>query len=167
MVGGHCIGVDPYYLAQKAQEVGYHPEIILSGRRLNDSMGSYVATEVVKLMIQQSLQVLGSRVLILGITFKENCPDIRNTRVIDIYKELQSYKSKVEVYDPWANYEEVRSEFGFTPIKELTREKYHAIILAVGHQEFINLNLRNALVENGVLYDVKGILPHELIDGRL
>jgi UDP-N-acetyl-D-galactosamine dehydrogenase len=167
LVGGHCIGVDPYYLAQKAQEAGYHPEIILSGRRLNDDMGKYVAGEVVKLMMKNSLPVLGSNVLMLGITFKENCPDIRNTRAIDVYHELQSYNINVEVYDPWANSEEVIEEFGFTPITKIDTKKYHSVILTVAHKEFLELDLRCLLVDRGVLYDVKGVLPIKEIDARL
>ena len=166
LVGGHCIGVDPYYLAQKAQETGYHPEIILSGRRLNDDMGKYVAGEVVKLMMKRSLPVLGSNVLMLGITFKENCPDIRNTRAIDVYKELKSYNVNVDVYDPWADSKEVKEEFGFNLI-EIQNKKYHAVILTVAHKEFLNQDLRSKLVEGGILYDVKGILDINSIDARL
>jgi len=167
LVGGHCIGVDPYYLAQKAQEAGYHPEIILSGRRLNDDMGKYVAAEVVKLMMKRSLPILGANILMLGITFKENCPDIRNTRAIDVYEELKSYNINVDVYDPWANGEEVEYEFGFTPITNIERNKYHSVILTVAHKEYFLLDLRSLLVEEGVLYDVKGVLPVEQIDARL
>jgi UDP-N-acetyl-D-galactosamine dehydrogenase len=167
LVGGHCIGVDPYYLAQKAQEAGYHPEIILSGRRLNDDMGNYVAGEVVKLMMKRSLPVLGSNVLMLGITFKENCPDIRNTRAIDVYEELRSYNVNVEVYDPWASAEEVREEFGFLLINKIDTKKYHSVILTVAHKEYLELDLRGLLLEEGVLYDVKGVLPFEIIDARL
>ncbi len=166
LVGGHCIGVDPYYLAQKAQEAGYHPEIILSGRRLNDDMGKYVAGEVVKLMMKRSLPVLGSNVLMLGVTFKENCPDIRNTRAIDVYEELQSYNVNVDVYDPWADTNEVRAEFGFDLI-EKPNKKYHAVILTVAHKEFLNQNLRTQLVDEGILYDVKGILNINSVDARL
>ena len=166
LVGGHCIGVDPYYLAQKAQEAGYHPEIILSGRRLNDDMGKYVAGEVVKLMMKRSLPVLGSNVLMLGVTFKENCPDIRNTRAIDVYEELKSYNVNVDVYDPWADTNEVRAEFGFDLI-EKPKNKYHAVILTVAHREFLNEDLRSHLVEGGILYDVKGILDTKSIDARL
>ena len=166
LVGGHCIGVDPYYLAQKAQEAGYHPEIILSGRRLNDDMGKYVAGEVVKLMMKRSLPVLASNVLMLGITFKENCPDIRNTRAIDVYEELQSYNVNVDVYDPWADSNEVKDEFGFNLI-EKPKSRYHAVILTVAHREFLNQDLRSQLVEGGILYDVKGILDIESIDARL
>ena len=167
LVGGHCIGVDPYYLAQKAQEAGYHPEIILSGRRLNDDMGKYVAGEVVKLMMKRSLPVLGSNVLMLGITFKENCPDIRNTRAIDVYEELRSYNVNVDVYDPWANAEEVRDEFGFLPIDKIQTKKYHSVILTVAHKEYLELDLRSLLVDDGVLYDVKGVLDIDEIDRRL
>ena len=166
LVGGHCIGVDPYYLAQKAQEAGYHPEIILSGRRLNDDMGKYVAGEVVKLMMKRSLPVLGSNVLMLGITFKENCPDIRNTRAIDVYEELKSYNINVDVYDPWADSKEVKDEFGFG-LMENPNKKYHAVILTVAHNEFLNKELRSHLVEGGILYDVKGILDTKSIDARL
>ena len=167
LVGGHCIGVDPYYLAQKAQEAGYHPEIILSGRRLNDDMGKYVAGEVVKLMMKRSLPVLGSNVLMLGITFKENCPDIRNTRAIDVYEELRSYNVNVDVYDPWANAEEVRDEYGFLPIDKIDTKKYHSVILTVAHKEYLELDLKSLLVDEGVLYDVKGVLPFHTIDARL
>ncbi len=166
LVGGHCIGVDPYYLAQKAQEAGYHPEIILSGRRLNDDMGKYVAGEVVKLMMKRSLPVLDSNVLMLGITFKENCPDIRNTRAIDIYKELQSFNVNVDVYDPWAATNEIRAEFGFDLIENLNK-KYHAVILTVAHKEFLNQDWRSQLIARGILYDVKGVLKTKDIDARL
>lgn len=166
LVGGHCIGVDPYYLAQKAMDAGYHPEIILSGRRLNDDMGKYVAGEVVKLMMKRSMIVLGSNVLMLGITFKENCPDIRNTRAIDVYEELQSYNVNVDVYDPWADPKEVEDEFGFGLIEKPQR-KYHAIILTVAHKEFLNQELRSHLLKGGVLYDVKGVLDVGTIDARL
>jgi UDP-N-acetyl-D-glucosamine/UDP-N-acetyl-D-galactosamine dehydrogenase len=166
LVGGHCIGVDPYYLAQKAQEAGYHPEIILSGRRLNDDMGKYVAGEVVKLMMKRSLPVLGSNVLMLGITFKENCPDIRNTRAIDVYQELQSYNVNVDVYDPWADSNEVKDEFGFDLVEKPNR-KYHAVILTVAHKEFLENELRSHLSDGGIIYDVKGILDLQTIDARL
>lgn len=166
LVGGHCIGVDPYYLAQKAQEVGYHPEIILAGRRLNDSMGKYVATEVVKLMMRKDLKIIDSRVLILGFTFKEDCPDVRNTRVIDIYHELRNFDIQIDVYEPWANPSEVMHEYGIEILNILPKRKYAAAILAVAHTDFLNLDLRS-MVGNGVLYDVKGILPKKLIDSRL
>jgi UDP-N-acetyl-D-galactosamine dehydrogenase len=166
LVGGHCIGVDPYYLAQKAQEIGYHPEIILAGRRLNDSMGKHVATEVVKLMMRKDLKVIDSKVLILGFTFKEDCPDVRNTRVIDIYHELRNFDINVDVYDPWANPEEVMHEYGIVVVNELPKTQYIGAILAVAHKEFANLNIRN-LVDNGVVFDVKGVLPKEQVDARL
>ena len=166
LVGGHCIGVDPYYLAQKAQEAGYHPEIILSGRRLNDDMGNYVAGEVVKLMMKRSLPVLDSNVLMLGITFKENCPDIRNTRAIDVYKELESFNVNVDVYDPWADSKEVRAEFGFDLV-EKPNKKYHAVILTVAHNEFLTEDIRSHLVDGGILYDVKGVLDLNSVDARL
>jgi UDP-N-acetyl-D-galactosamine dehydrogenase len=166
LVGGHCIGVDPYYLAQKAQEVGYHPEIILAGRRLNDSMGKHVATEVVKLMMRKDLKVIDSKVLILGFTFKEDCPDVRNTRVIDIYQELKNFDIQVDVFDPWANPEEVMHEYGITVVNEMPKEQYSAAILAVSHKEFADLNIRS-IANNGVVYDVKGVLSKELVDARL
>jgi UDP-N-acetyl-D-galactosamine dehydrogenase len=166
LVGGHCIGVDPYYLAQKAQELGYHPEIILAGRRLNDSMGKHVATEVVKLMMRKDLKVIDSKVLILGFTFKEDCPDVRNTRVMDIYHELRNFDIKLDVYDPWANPEEVMHEYGIKVVNELPSEKYSAAILAVSHKEFAHLNIRD-IVAGGVVYDVKGVLSKEQVDARL
>ena len=168
LVGGHCIGVDPYYLAQKAQEYGYHPEIILAGRRLNDNMGRYVASEVVKLMISKNLKAKGSKVLMLGITFKENCPDIRNTRAVDIVAELREYGTEVEIYDPWANPAEVQHEYGLVCIDAPAEGAYDAIILAVAHAAFADLaigKLRSG--DNAVVYDVKGVLPIGEIDGRL
>jgi UDP-N-acetyl-D-galactosamine dehydrogenase len=167
LVGGHCIGVDPYYLAQKAQEVGYHPEIILSGRRLNDSMGSYIASEVVKIMLKKGLPIKDSKVLILGITFKENCPDIRNSRVIDIYRELKSYHAHVEVYDPWADSNQVKSTFGIDLVNNPETAKYSAVILAVVHKKFMDEGVEKYKADNSVLYDVKGMLPLESIDSRL
>ena len=157
LVGGHCIGVDPYYLAQKAQEYGYHPEIILAGRRLNDNMGRYVASQVVKLMIARDLKVKGAKVLVLGITFKENCPDIRNTKVVDIVHELIQYGAEADIYDPWANPQEVKHEYGLESLSELNGNHYEAIILAVAHNQFKELNLQD-LVSNdhSVIYDVKG-----------
>jgi UDP-N-acetyl-D-galactosamine dehydrogenase len=166
LVGGHCIGVDPYYLAQKAQEVGYHPEIILAGRRLNDSMGKYVATEVIKLMMRKDLKVLDSKVLILGFTFKEDCPDVRNTRVIDIYNELVNFDIKVDVYDPWVNPNEAKHDYGIEIINDLHKVHYAAVILAVAHKEFLELDVRS-FAPNGIVYDVKGILPKAIIDSRL
>jgi len=166
LVGGHCIGVDPYYLSQKAQEFGYNPEIILAGRRMNDSMGNYVATEVVKLMIKKNIPIKNSSILILGFTFKENCPDIRNTRVIDIYKSFQDYDINIDVYDPWANTNEVKKEFNFELIDKISKN-YSAIILAVAHDDFLNLSIQSYLNGNGVLYDVKGILNKKIVDGTL
>ncbi|MDO8965709.1 nucleotide sugar dehydrogenase [Algoriphagus sp.] len=168
LVGGHCIGVDPYYLAQKAQEAGYHPEIILAGRRLNDSMGKYVATEVIKLMMRKDLKVLDSKVLILGFTFKEDCPDVRNTRVIDIYNELKSFDMDVCVYDPWADPAEVLHEYGVTVINGGTKpnlEDYSAIILAVAHQEFQSWPIQKS--GNQVVFDVKSVLEKDNVDARL
>ena len=170
LVGGHCIGVDPYYLAQKAQEVGYHPEIILSGRRLNDSMGNYVAGEIIKLMVKKAISIKNANVLMLGITFKENCPDIRNTRAIDIYRELVSYSLNVDVFDPWASAEEVKAEFEIplTSKKETLREEhYDAIILAVAHEEFMEMDLTKLKKELSIIYDVKGVLDTSIIDQRL
>ena len=166
LVGGHCISVDPYYLAQKAQEVGYHPEIILAGRRLNDSMGKHVATEVVKLMMRKDLKVIGSKVLLLGFAFKEDCPDVRNTRVIDIYNELLGFDTKVDVYDPWVDSKEVKHEYNIEVLNELPVGPFAAVILAVAHKEFLSLDVRS-FAPNGIVYDVKGILPREVIDSRL
>jgi len=168
LVGGHCIGVDPYYLAQKAQEVGYHPEIILAGRRLNDSMGKHVATEVIKHMMRKDLKVIESKVLILGFTFKEDCPDVRNTRVIDIYNELLSFDMNVDVYDPWANTAEVKHEYGIDILSGENAPNlndYSAIILAVAHQKFAGMNLKKSSAQ--VIYDVKAILPKDNVDARL
>jgi len=168
LVGGHCIGVDPYYLAQKAQEYGYHPEIILAGRRLNDNMGGYVASEVVKLMIGRDHKIKGARVLILGITFKENCPDIRNTKVVDIVHELEQYGIEVDIYDPWANPEEVMHEYRLESLSGLNGKRYEAVILAVAHDQFKTLDITAlASCESFVVYDIKGVLPRETVDGRL
>lgn len=165
LVGGHCIGVDPFYLAQKAQEVGYHPEIILAGRRLNDSMGGFVASQIVKLMIKKDINVNKAKVLMLGITFKENCPDIRNTKAIDVYHALADYGLDIDVYDPWANPEEVQHEYGITSLQKLPDTQYDAIVLTVAHQEFLDLDLNNLKKENTVVFDVKGVLAN--YDGRL
>lgn len=166
LVGGHCIGVDPYYLAQKAQEVGYHPEIILAGRRLNDSMGKYVAQETIKLMMRKDLKVIDSKVLILGFTFKEDCPDVRNTRVIDIYQELRSFDINVDVFDPWANPDEVMHEYGIGITNEQPNmAQYSAVILAVAHKEFAHLDLSTS--DSRVVYDVKAVLPKGSADARL
>ncbi|MCE2789481.1 MAG: nucleotide sugar dehydrogenase [Saprospiraceae bacterium] len=167
LVGGHCIGVDPYYLAQKAQEVGYHPEIILAGRRLNDSMGEYVATEVVKLMVRKNIPVTSSRILLLGFTFKENCPDIRNTKVIDIYRELKTYHLDVDVCDPWADPAEVHHEYGISSFRQLPETSYDAVILAVAHQDFAALDLKSIVKAQAIVYDVKSVLPKHTVDGRL
>ena len=161
LVGGHCIGVDPYYLAQKAQEFGYHPEIILAGRRMNDSMGQYVASEAVKQMLKKDLKVNGSDVLVLGFTFKENCPDVRNTKVVDVVRNLEDYGINVSIYDPWANPGEVMHEYGLETSTKTPFKKYEAVVLAVSHKEFETLNIKNLLTENGVIYDVKGILEKE------
>ena len=165
LVGGHCIGVDPYYLAQKAQEKGYHPEIILAGRRLNDSMGQYVASQVVKTMIKKDIKVNGAKVLNLGITFKENCPDVRNTKAVDVIEALQDYSLEVITYDPWANPAEVTHEYGMSIVNELPNEKFDAVILTVAHKEFADLDLNQYLKDGGIIYDVKGIL--EEYDNRL
>lgn len=158
LVGGHCIGVDPYYLAQKAQEYGYHPEIILAGRRMNDSMGQYVASEVVKLMLKNDLKVKNSKVLMLGFTFKENCPDVRNTKVVDVVNSLADYGTSITIYDPWASPEEVKHEYNLTTMNSLPNEKFDAVILAVAHKEFKNMEIQNLLSNNGVIFDVKGVL---------
>lgn len=169
LVGGHCIGVDPYYLAQKAQEEGYNPEIILAGRRMNDGMGNYVAQEVVKLMIGKDCKVKGGNVLMMGITFKENCPDIRNSKVVDVIDELQKYNLNIDVFDPWANAEEVKREFGLQLISDAVdlNSNYDAIVLAVSHAEFLNLNLSDYAAQPCVVFDVKSFFDKSLIDGRL
>lgn len=169
LVGGHCIGVDPYYLAQKAQEEGYVPEIILAGRRMNDGMGNYVAQEVIKLMIQKDAKVKNGKVLVLGITFKENCPDIRNSKVIDVISEFEKFNLNVEVFDPWANASEVKKEFGISLITETSKLKdnYDAIVLAVAHKEFSDFNLDKHTAEKAVVFDVKSFFPKEKTDGRL
>ena len=168
LVGGHCIGVDPYYLAQKAQEVGYYPEIILAGRRINDGMGKYIASEAIKLMIKKDIKITESDFLILGFTFKENCPDVRNTKVIDILNELKTYNINITIVDPLADPEEVFKEYQICTLKTIPEKKmYDTVILAVGHKEFINIELDNLLKNNSVVYDVKGILNKKNIDGRL
>ena len=166
LVGGHCIGVDPYYLAQKAQEVGYHPEIILAGRRLNDSMGQYVSSEIIKLMVRNDVKIKDAKILALGITFKENCPDVRNTKAVDVINQLKSYGTQVTIYDPWANPEEVDHEYGLKTTKNLPKGTFDAIVLTVSHNEFLNMDLRSLLNPNGILYDVKGVLKGK-VDGRL
>jgi len=169
LVGGHCIGVDPYYLTHKAQEVGYHPEVILAGRRINDNMGVFIASKVVKLMINKGHKVRGARVLVLGVTFKENCPDIRNSRVVDIVRELKEFGCKVDVHDPWAESDEVEEEYGFPLIerKALKPGAYDAVILAVAHERFRDLDVAWLTRTNGVVYDVKSCLDREIVDGRL
>ncbi|MDN3492445.1 nucleotide sugar dehydrogenase [Winogradskyella bathintestinalis] len=169
LVGGHCIGVDPYYLAQKAIESGYNPEIILAGRKMNDSMGSYVATETVKMMIKKGATIKDSKALVLGITFKENCPDIRNSRVIDIIEELETYHVNVDVYDPWASKEEVKNEYNLDLISdfEVLSSDYDAVILAVSHNEFLKLDITKLKSQTGVVFDVKSLLPIDTVDARL
>ena len=166
LVGGHCIGVDPYYLAQKAQEKGYHPEIILAGRRLNDSMGEYVASQVVKLMIKKGVIINGASLLLLGITFKENCPDVRNTKIVDVVRAFQEYGIAVTIYDPWASPAEVAHEYGLTTQKEVPNTKYDAVVLGVAHSEFLQLSIADLKKERAVVYDVKGVLG-EQVDGKL
>lgn len=166
LVGGHCIGVDPYYLAQKAQESGYHPEIILAGRRLNDSMGEYVASQIVKCMIKKGISVNTAKILMLGITFKENCPDVRNTKIVDVIAALKTYGIEISIYDPWANTTEVKHEYGLESTNQVPNEKFDAVVLGVAHKEFLQLELDSVRKPNSVLYDVKGILKVE-VDGKL
>jgi len=166
LVGGHCIGVDPYYLAQKAQEVGYHPEIILAGRRVNDSMGKYIAMEVIKLMLQKNIKVKGSNILIMGVTFKEDCPDVRNTKVVNVINEMQGFGTKLTIYDPWANPKEVKKEYNLKTTRSLPNKTFDAIILSVAHSEFLKIDLKSLLNANSVLYDVKGFLKQK-VNGRL
>ncbi len=167
LVGGHCIGIDPYYLTHKAQEVGYNPEIILAGRRLNDSMGFRVAGEVVKLMIKKGHKIEGSKVLVLGITFKENCPDIRNSRVIDVIEEMQSFGCNVDVFDPWASAKEVKHEYKIDLLPFIERTDYDAVVVAVAHDKFMELDINGLRNGTGVLYDIKSIVDKNLVDGRL
>ena len=167
LVGGHCIGVDPYYLAQKAQQYGYNPEIILAGRRMNDSMGEYVANEVIKLMLKKGIQVLNSNIIILGFTFKENCPDVRNTKIIDIYTTLKEYNINITIYDPWADPAVAKHEYGVDVINELPTEKYDAAVLAVAHDKFKELDTKSLLNDKSVIYDVKWTLDLASVEGRL
>jgi UDP-N-acetyl-D-glucosamine/UDP-N-acetyl-D-galactosamine dehydrogenase len=170
LVGGHCIGVDPYYLTFKAQEIGYHPEVILAGRRINDSMGGHVVDRVVKLMTRQKIHVADANVLLLGLAFKENCPDIRNTRVIDLVRAFESYHANVEVYDPWVDAEEAQHEYGITPIAKLEEGRYDAIVLAVAHAQFKAMGaaaIRRLGKPGCVLFDVKHVLPRHCTNGRL
>lgn len=166
LVGGHCIGVDPYYLAQKAQEAGYHPEIILAGRRLNDSMGEYVASRIVKLMIKKGIPVNHSKLLMLGITFKENCPDVRNTKIVEVVQSLKEYGIEVVIYDPWANPEEVAHEYKLATFNNLPKDQFDVVVLGVAHKEFLDLNLDPLKKSNSVVYDVKGVLKG-FVDGKL
>ena len=166
LVGGHCIGVDPYYLAQRAQEFGYHPEIILAGRRLNDSMGQYVASEIIKLMVKNDIRIKGANILVLGITFKENCPDVRNTRAVDVIEHLKGFGTEITIYDPWANPKEVQHEYNLETKTKLPEASFDAVVLTVAHKEYLNIDLKSLLMPNGVLYDVKGILEGD-IHGRL
>jgi UDP-N-acetyl-D-galactosamine dehydrogenase len=167
LVGGHCIGVDPYYLAQCAERHGYHPEIILAGRRMNDGMGAYVANQTIKLMLKKGIQVLGSKILILGFTFKENCPDVRNTKVIDIYKALKEYNLDITVYDPWANPAIVKREYGIDVTNTLPNDKFDAAILAVAHKKFEDLDVTSLVKSQYIIFDVKAFLDRNIIDGRL
>jgi UDP-N-acetyl-D-glucosamine/UDP-N-acetyl-D-galactosamine dehydrogenase len=170
LVGGHCIGVDPYYLTHKAQEIGYHPEMILAGRRLNDNMALYVANEIVKLMNEKRIHVKGARVLVLGATFKENCPDIRNSKVFDVIKELQKYGAIIDVYDPWANAADCKHEYGLRPVRTLEGKKYDAGVIAVAHREFRELGaagVRKLCKKNHVIYDIKHVFKSSEVDGRL
>ena len=168
LVGGHCIGVDPYYLAQKSQEVGYHPEIILAGRRINDSMGKHVVVDFLKLMIQKELKIKNAKILLLGITFKENCPDIRNTRVVDIYTELNNFNISVDVYDPHADLNNVKDEYDIILKQKLEyNNEYDGVILAVAHSEFKKIKIKNLLKSNNVVYDLKGFFNEKYVDKRL
>ncbi|MDA9657043.1 nucleotide sugar dehydrogenase [Flavobacteriaceae bacterium] len=167
LVGGHCIGVDPYYLAQKSQEYGYNPEIILAGRRMNDSMGGYVASEVIKTMIQNDIKIKRAEILILGITFKEDCPDVRNTKVVDVIAALKEYNTNITIYDPWANTDEVNHEYGLDSVKEIPNSRFDAIVLTVAHNEFNDLNLDALKNDKAIVYDVKNILPEMMKNNGL
>ncbi len=170
LVGGHCIGVDPYYLTHKAQALGYLPEVILAGRRINDGMGQYIAAEVVKLMIKKEQRIAKAKVLVMGITFKENCPDIRNSHAIDVVRGLHDFGCRVTVFDPWADPEDVMREYGRKSVKdaaEIPEKEYDAVVLAVAHRDFRNFDVRRCLKEKAVVFDIKGFLPRELVDGRL
>jgi UDP-N-acetyl-D-galactosamine dehydrogenase len=170
LVGGHCIGVDPYYLTHKAQSIGYHPEMILAGRRLNDNMPLYVANEIVRLMTSKRIHVKGSRILVLGLTFKENCPDLRNSKVVDIIRELEKYGAKVDVYDPWVDPKEARHEYALRPLRQLGRTRYDAVVVAVAHKEFREMGIRairRLLKPASVVYDIKHVFRRKDVDGRL
>ena len=170
LVGGHCIGVDPYYLTHKAAEIGYHPEVILAGRRINDNMGGFIAGQVIKLMTQKRTHVVDSKILMMGLTFKENCPDLRNTRVTDIIESLESYHANVDVFDPWINAKDAFDEYGVNMVAEPVLGEYDAIILAVAHEQFVAMGidkLRAFGKKDAILYDVKALLPKDQVDGRL
>ena len=167
LVGGHCIGVDPYYLTYKAESLGYHPVVVSSGRRVNDEMGIFVASKLIKLMIQKGIRIKYSNILILGITFKENCPDIRNTKVVDVYNELKTYNTNVDVFDPCANKKDVQEEFGISLIENWEQKHYEAIILAVAHNEFKNIPFSKLSSNSTVIYDTKAFVKRNLVDGRL
>ncbi|MFT6303176.1 MAG: UDP-N-acetyl-D-galactosamine dehydrogenase [Pseudomonadales bacterium] len=170
LVGGHCISVDPYYLTHKAQEIGYYPQVILSGRQINDAMGAFVAERVVKMLTRRRIHVVGSNILILGLTFKENCPDLRNTRVVDIVAELENYHANVDIYDPWVDRDEAFHEYGIKLIDSPQNNHYDAVILAVAHEQFVSLGpvaIRNFGTKDSVLYDIKSILPKDSVDARL
>jgi len=170
LVGGHCISVDPYYLTHKAQEIGYYPQVILSGRQINDGMGAFVAEQVIKMLTRKRVHVVGANILILGLAFKENCPDLRNTRVVDIVAELTNYHANVDIYDPWVDKEEAEREYSIVPINTPAKKHYDAIILAVAHEEFISLGadaIREFGKADSVLYDIKSILPKDSVDARL
>lgn len=167
LVGGHCISVDPYYLIQKAQVYGVLPRVMFSARRLNDGMGAYVADQAIKCMNKKGVMVKDSKILLLGITFKENCPDIRNTKIVDIYHTLREYTSNILIFDPWANPDAVKKEYGLEIINTLPKGKFDAVILGVAHKDFLNLDIKEMVHDNGVIYDVKGVLPKEIVDGRL
>jgi UDP-N-acetyl-D-glucosamine/UDP-N-acetyl-D-galactosamine dehydrogenase len=170
LVGGHCIGVDPYYLTHKAQAIGYHPEMILAGRRINDNMGTYVAQQIALLMIQHRIQVKGSRILVMGLTFKENCPDVRNTKIVDVVKELTKYGARVDVCDPWADADEAEHEYGLRPVKKLKEGSYDAVVMGVAHDEFRKMGIdriRKLGRKEHVLYDIKYVFRADEVDGRL
>jgi UDP-N-acetyl-D-galactosamine dehydrogenase len=170
LVGGHCIGVDPYYLTHKAQAIGYHPEMILAGRRINDNMGIYVAQQVAQLMIQRQIMVKGARVLMMGLTFKENCPDVRNTKIVDVVQELNKYGCKVDVFDPWADADEAEHEYGLRPVRKLKPGSYDAVVMGVGHQEFRDMGIAKVRAlgkKSHVLYDIKYVFKADEVDGRL
>lgn len=167
LVGGHCISVDPYYLIQKAQVYGVLPRILFSARRLNDGMGAYVANQTIKCMNKKGVMVKDAKILLMGVTFKENCPDVRNTKIVDIYTTLQEYTNNVTVYDPWANADVVKHEYGIDITTELPIEKFDAVIMGVAHKQFLSLDVKSLVKEGGVIYDVKGLLPRDIVDGRL